>query len=59
MVQTAMQAVQNQDCEAAMAVCQQLLQLIQQGQGGGAPQEAPQGEPVYRKGGKLIGRIRN
>ena len=48
--QTAMQALQNQDCEAAMAVCQALIQMVQ----GGAPQEAPAGqEPVYRKGGRL------
>ena len=39
LLQVAVQAVQNQDCEAAMAVCQALLQLAQ----GGAPQEqAPQ-----------------
>lgn len=58
LVQLAAQAVQKQDCEAALAACQGLLQLIQAGQGGGAPQEAPQGEPVYRAGGKLVGRIR-
>jgi len=50
--QIAVQALQNQDCEAAMAVCQAFVQLIQQSQGG-----EPQGEPVYRAGGKLIARI--
>jgi hypothetical protein len=49
-LQVAAQALQNQDCEAAMAVCQALIQMVQ----GGAPQEAPAGqEPVYRKGGRL------
>lgn len=56
--QVAMQALQTQDCEAAMAVCQAFIQLLQQG-GGGAPEEAaPEGEPVYRAGGKLVGHIK-
>lgn len=56
--QVAAQALQNQDCQAAMAVCQAFLQMIQQSQQGGAPEEAaPQGEPVYRAGGKLVKRI--
>lgn len=45
------QAVESQDCNLAMQVCQALMQMA----GGGgepAPQEAP-GEPVYRMGGKL------
>lgn len=50
--QTAMQALQNQDCEAAMAVCQAFIQMIQEQQGA-----EPQGEPVYRKGGKLLKRL--
>lgn len=55
--QVAAQALQNQDCQAAMQVCQAFIQLLQQSQGGGAP--APeQGEPVYRRGGKLVRRIR-
>lgn len=52
--QTAMQALQNQDCEAAMAVCQAFVQMIQEQQGGA---EAPE-EPVYRAGGKLVRRIK-
>ena len=47
------QAVQTQDCQLAMQVCQAVLQML----GGGAPQEAPaapEGQaPVYKKGGKL------
>lgn len=47
-------AVQNQDCNTAMQVCQMFLQLAQ----GGAPAEqTPPAEPVYRKGGVLVRRI--
>lgn len=49
-LQVAQQALQEQNCEAAMAVCQALLQLAQ---GGG--QEAPAEEPTYaRRGAKLV-----
>jgi hypothetical protein len=51
--QTAMQALQNQDCEAAMAVCQAFIQMIQEQQGGATPEE-----PVYKAGGKLVRRIK-
>ena len=51
-LQVAQQALQEQNCDAAMAVCQALLQLAQ---GGGAPQEAPAEEPTYaRRGAKLV-----
>lgn len=53
LAQLAMQALQNQDCEAAMAVCQGFVEMIQASQGGAAPEE-----PVYRAGGKLVRRIR-
>ena len=52
-----MQALQAQDCEAAMAVCEAYLQLIQQSQGGAPEEAAPEGEPVYRNGGVLSRRI--
>lgn len=52
LVQMSMQALQSQDCQAAMAVCQAFVQLAQQ-QGGAEQQPEPQGEPVYRKGGKF------
>ena len=52
LLQVAVQAVQNQDCEA---VCQALLQLAQ----GGAPQEqAPQEEPTFAKRGAKLVRVR-
>lgn len=73
LVQMAQQALEGQDCQAAMAVCDGLLQLVSGGQGGGqaapagpegaapapeaAPEAAPEeGEPVYRRGGRLIRR---
>ena len=55
LAQLAMQALQNQDCESAMAVCQGFVEMIQASQGGGGA--APE-EPVYRAGGKLVRRIR-
>jgi len=58
--QVAAQALQAQDCEAAMAVCEAFIQLIQQAgapEGGAAPvEEAPQGEPVFKKGGRICKR---
>ena len=55
MLQMAVQALQNQDCNAAMQVCQVLVQLAQQSQ---APAEAEQTEPVYRRGGTLVKRVK-
>lgn len=50
----AAQALQTQDCQAAFAVCEAFLQLIQQAAGGGAAPEQPS-EPTFQKrGGKLI-----
>ena len=63
LVQAAQQAIQGQDCQIAMQVCQMLIEALG---GGGGPQEAaPQeaapapaeGEPVYRRGGRLVRRI--
>lgn len=52
--QLAAQALQGQDCNAAMQVCQIFLQMVQQMQG--QPEPEPQGEPVFRKGGVLVRR---
>lgn len=57
LAQMAMQALQSQDCNMAMQVCQMFVQMLQQAQGGGAPAE-PQGEPVFRKGGRFSYRIK-
>lgn len=56
LAEAAAQALQAQDCQMAMQVCQGLMQLIQQ-MAGGAPQEQ-QGEPVFKKGGVLLRRIK-
>ena len=51
-LQVAAQAVQTQNCEAAMAVCQALMQIAQ---GGAAQEQAPQKEPTFaRKGARLV-----
>ncbi len=57
LVQAAVQAVESSDCNLAMQVCQGLVQLVQAAGGGGAPAQE-QTEPVYRKGGVLVKRIR-
>ena len=50
-------ALQSQDCALTMQVCEAFMMLVEQMAGGGAePVGAPQGEPVFKKGGKLIGR---
>lgn len=47
------QALETQDCNIAMQVCQAILQMMG-GSGEPAP-AAPEGqEPVYRKGGRLV-----
>lgn len=56
--QLAAQALQSQDCQAAMQVCEAFMQIVQQAQGGAPEEEAPQGEPVYRRGGTLVKRIK-
>lgn len=51
-IQAAAQAVQTQDAQLALQVCQALVEMA----GGGAEEApaAPEGQqPVYRKGGKL------
>ena len=57
------QAVETQDCQIALQVCQIMLEMAG---GGAAPAEAApapapaeaQGEPVYRTGGRLVRRIK-
>lgn len=62
LLQGAQQAVESQDCNIAMQVCQMFLEMAGGGsQAAPAPQEAApapaEGEPVYRRGGKLLRRI--
>lgn len=60
LMQGAQQALQAQDCEMAMQVCQMLIEMLGGG-GAPAPEEAAPapaaGEPVYGKGGRLKRRI--
>jgi len=66
LAQMAQQALQTQDCQAAIAVCQGFMSLVQGGgqEGGappaegGAPAPAPEGAPVYKAGGKLVRRVK-
>ena len=57
LAQMAAQALQSGDCNSMAAVCQGFLELIQQASQGGGSQQAPQGEPVYAKGGKILRRL--
>lgn len=53
--QLSQQALETQDCQAALAVCEAFMALVQGGGGAGAPAEAaPAGQPVFAKGGKLV-----
>ena len=54
LAQAAMQALQTQDCNIAMQVCQGFVALLQQAQGGAPAEAAPEGEPVFRRGGVLV-----
>jgi hypothetical protein len=56
LAQGAMQALQSGDCQMAMQVCQGLAEIVQQA--ATQEQEAPQGEPVFKKGGILLRRIK-
>lgn len=52
------QGLQNQDCQMLAQGAQMFLQMIQQ-QGGGEEQpQEQQGEPVFRRGGRLAYRIK-
>ena len=54
LVQMAMQALQSQDPQMAMAVCDGLVQLVQGVGGAPAPGGAPEEPVMMRKGGKMI-----
>jgi hypothetical protein len=58
LAEMSMQALQSGDCEIAMQVCEVFVGMIQQqmGPGPGPVEAAPQGEPVFKKGGKLTRR---
>lgn len=52
--QAAMQALETQDCNIAMQVCEAFIGLIQGGQEAPAEVGAPVEQPVFKKGGKLM-----
>lgn len=54
-LQVAAQAVQTGNCEAALAVCQAIMQAAQGGMG---PGEAPQEEPTFARNGSKLKRVR-
>lgn len=56
LAQMAAEGLQAQDCQMMAQVCEGLLMLIEQAQGAAqAPVgQAPEGEPVFKKGGKII-----
>lgn len=56
-VQMFAEGLQKQDCQLLAQGAQMFLQLVQQQQGGAAPQEE-QGQPVFKKGGILVRRIK-
>ena len=56
LLQAATAAVQNQDCQLALEVLAQLLQMA--GGDAEAPQAPADQAPVYRTGGKLAGWVR-
>lgn len=56
LAEAAMQGLQSGDCQIMQQVCQGLLEIVQQMQEP-APQEAT-GEPVFKKGGVLLRRVK-
>lgn len=62
LLQGAQQALQSQDCQMAMQVCQMLVEALGGASAeGGVPAAPGEGEapaePVYRRGGRLVRRI--
>lgn len=59
LVTLAQQALASQDCQAAMALAEGFMALVAGPEQGASapPQGAPEGEPVYRKGGTLLRRV--
>lgn len=53
LIEMAIAALQNQDPNLAFQVCEALLMLVQQAQAPAPVDAAPQGQPVFRRGGKM------
>lgn len=55
LAQMAAEALQSNNCDAAMQVLQAFIELVQQASGSGAAPAEQQGAPVYsKKGGKIV-----
>lgn len=57
-VQMFAEGLQKQDCQLLAQGAQMFLQLVQQSQQGGAAPQEEQGQPVFKKGGILVRRIK-
>lgn len=57
MLQFAVDAVQNQNCESAMQACAILLEMMQQQQAQQEQMTPENSAPVYRRGGVLVKRV--
>lgn len=56
LAENAMAALESQDCGLAMQVCEGFVAMLQQAQGPAPVGEPVQGEPVFKKGGKIVRR---
>lgn len=50
------QALQSGDCNMLAQGAEMFLQLVSQAMGQGPVDQVPEGEPVFKKGGKLVKR---
>ena len=57
-IQMFTEGLQKQDCQLLAQGAQMFLQLVQQSQQGGAAPREEQGQPVFKKGGILVRRIK-
>lgn len=57
LAEMSMQALQSQDCNIAMQVCEAFVALVQQASAPQGPVGSPgEGTPQFKRGGKMIGR---
>lgn len=59
LAELAMQGLENNDCAALAAVAEGFLSFVQEASAGApAPEQAPTGEAVFKKGGKILMRTK-
>lgn len=56
LIQAAAAALQNQDCQIALQVCDALLQLVQGAMGPGPVDQPANQEVIFKRGGKIARR---